>query len=280
MAYASGFADIFSQQKDNHIFLFSDLLVIARRGKKDDEFSIKLQIPLSKVKLIWCDDGKIKNGFQLEFDNTTASLTPIGPNPDVVRQTWFKELKQLIKEFQKQGAQKTESKSAPVDLQRLSTDDNFLDHQLSLEEILSDKDLALYFREFMHQHYNNENLSFYLEVEELKRTADSNVSPKAQEIYNTYFTYGSDFELNIDSKMRKELDSRLANPTKTMFDEIQKATWDLMTMDCVPKFLDSELFDSFKTNRKSLRPTFGRRGTQAMISHNVQQRKKTASGNT
>ncbi len=47
-----------------------------------------------------------------------------------------------------------------------------------LKKIIKDKDLVMYFREFLHTHYNSENLSFWLEIEDLKRIPESQVAKR------------------------------------------------------------------------------------------------------
>ncbi len=54
------------------------------------------------------------------------------------------------------------------------------------------------FREFLHEHYNFENLTFWMEVESFRAfTSKEKLSVKALEIYIKYFGRGSDYELNI-----------------------------------------------------------------------------------
>jgi len=192
-----------------------------------------------------------KNAFQLNLDNITYNFVPLDPNPEYIRAKWFKDIKQLVKTRSLPSNKRRGSAPEELVLIENSPVVEPLDPAKVLLNIISDKELALFFREFMHKHYNNENLSFYLEVEELKsRTSDWQVSQKAQQIYDTYFTVGSEFEININFKLRRDLDNMLANPHRNMFDEIQKSVWEVMCIDSLPKFLASDLYKDFKADKK------------------------------
>jgi hypothetical protein len=41
----------------------------------------------------------------------------------------------------------------------------------SLKELVQNKDLVLVFRNFLHDVYNSENLAFWFEIEEYKKTS-------------------------------------------------------------------------------------------------------------
>lgn len=73
----------------------------------------------------------------------------------------------------------------------------------------------MYFREFLHRHFNSENLSFWLEVEDYRaRTPDNDLKMRANEIYNIYLRNGAELEVNVPAKIKKAAAEQLSNPTR------------------------------------------------------------------
>jgi len=60
----------------------------------------------------------------------------------------------------------------------------------------------------------------------------------------------SDYELNVDAKLKRKLQKLLSNPDPLMFDPIQRSIWDLMVLDSVPKFLQSDQYEDYKAGKK------------------------------
>jgi len=143
----------------------------------------------------------------------------------------------------------TEGGSATISILEQSV--NLIEADELLHRIVTEIELAILFRDFCHKHYNNENLSFWLEVEDLKVEAKDNpskLSGLVNEIYEKYFTPGSSYELNIESKEKIKLQNSISNPFEDIFDGIQKSIWNLMISDVVPKFMQSKEYVEFKAS--------------------------------
>jgi len=129
-----------------------------------------------------------------------------------------------------------------------------------LQKILEDSELARVFWEHLHELYSNENLSFWMAVEEYKKLQESSERQreKCQEIFKKYFDKDSIYEVNIDADLRRELEQSIENPDANTFNKAQKAVWMLMAMDSYPRFINSELYKNYvaahekgaKTNKK------------------------------
>jgi GTPase-activating protein SST2 len=114
-----------------------------------------------------------------------------------------------------------------------------------LDKILGDAALRLLFRENLRETHCEENLSFYLDVDEFVRgcrqairlvqknpTANSldgikEIMAQAYNIYNTYLAPGSPCELNIDHQLRNNLATRMTKAVGqdvAMIDTLQEVT--------------------------------------------------------
>jgi regulator of G-protein signaling len=117
----------------------------------------------------------------------------------------------------------------------------------NLYDMLKNKDLVYLFREFLHQLQSAENLAFWMEIEWYKRLPESDIPAKGAEIYKKYFDPSSTYELNIDGKLRKELNEKIKGGyTREVFDACQASVWKSMELDCFPKFLQSPQYKHYK----------------------------------
>ncbi|POS85786.1 Regulator of G-protein signaling [Erysiphe pulchra] len=152
-----------------------------------------------------------------------------------------------------------------------------------LEKILSDAALRLLFRENLRETHCEENLSFYLDVDEFIRTCQqvtrshskSSKSEKtslnldsvketmasAYGIYNAFLAPGSPNELNIDHMLRNQLATRMTKAigqnsamiesleeVTKLFQEAQKSVFKLMASDSIPKFMKSPKYEQTLKN--------------------------------
>jgi hypothetical protein len=67
-----------------------------------------------------------------------------------------------------------------------------------------------------------------------------------------YFSTDSQYELNVDSKVRNELEAQAKKGVFTVdtFDKAQSQIWNVMEMDCFPKFIASKSFQGNNTKCK------------------------------
>ncbi|OBT66224.1 hypothetical protein VE03_04381 [Pseudogymnoascus sp. 23342-1-I1] len=152
-----------------------------------------------------------------------------------------------------------------------------------LDKILTDAALRLLFREQLRDTHCEENLSFYLDVDEfLKSCTDAlqGMSPASRSknpdrsldaiketmasaygIYNAFLAPGSPCELNIDHLLRSQLASRMTKAVGRddamieslkevikLFEEAQLSVFKLMASDSVPKFMKSAKYEQTLKN--------------------------------
>ncbi|KAJ4994257.1 domain found in Dishevelled [Stagonosporopsis vannaccii] len=130
--------------------------------------------------------------------------------------------------------------------------------------IIRNPSWRLLYREFLKETMCEENLSFYLEVQEFNRQYRVAISDKgdnkvetiretlaaAYGLYNAFLAPGSPNELNIDHGLRTQLATRMTravgddaamlqslNEVATLFDKAQNSIFKLMSSDSVPKFV-------------------------------------------
>ncbi|KAI0889101.1 RGS-domain-containing protein [Annulohypoxylon maeteangense] len=143
-----------------------------------------------------------------------------------------------------------------------------------LDKILNDAALRLLFRENLRETHCEENLSFYLDVEDFVsgcrsaiKQAQKNpgatsmdgikeIMAQAYGIYNAFLAPGSPCELNIDHQLRNNLATRMTkavgqdvtmidtlHEVTTLFEDAQNAVFKLMASDSVPKFLRNTKYE-------------------------------------
>lgn len=149
-----------------------------------------------------------------------------------------------------------------------------------LDKILNDAALRLLFRENLRETHCEENLSFYIDVDEFVRQcrgairaaqkSPSNASSmdgikeimaQAYGIYNAFLAPGSPCELNIDHQLRNNLATRMTkavgqdvamidtlHEVTSLFEDAQNAVFKLMASDSVPKFLRSPKYEQTLKN--------------------------------
>jgi hypothetical protein len=64
----------------------------------------------------------------------------------------------------------------------------------------------------------------------------------AQQLWDTYFSEESKFEINIGAETRQKLEEQIKDPDLHTFDEAQQVVLNLMTTDSLPKFLKSQSY--------------------------------------
>ncbi|GAM21958.1 hypothetical protein SAMD00019534_051330 [Acytostelium subglobosum LB1] len=115
-----------------------------------------------------------------------------------------------------------------------------------LEQIIKDRNLALYYRKFLYDRFSNENLSFWLEAENYRLIDSEELRMKrSKEIYDKYFNSSSRYELNIDHIQRAYLQDRICTPTSDLFLPIQGSIRKILELDTIPLFSKSECYRMF-----------------------------------
>lgn len=148
-----------------------------------------------------------------------------------------------------------------------------------LDKILNDAALRLLFRENLRETHCEENLSFYLDVDEFVRSCKTairiaqknpnatsmdgikEIMAQAYGIYNAFLAPGSPCELNIDHQLRNNLATRMTkavgqdvamidtlHEVTALFEDAQNAVFKLMASDSVPKFLRNAKYENTLKN--------------------------------
>ncbi|KAF7638328.1 RGS domain-containing protein [Meloidogyne graminicola] len=124
-----------------------------------------------------------------------------------------------------------------------------LDFSLSASILCPSKEEChgcMLFREFLQSEFSEENLDFWLDVENFKRMKDSKKQTlqKAQYIFDTYIKELAIKEVNLDSETRLKTKNGLQNdPIRTdIFNLAQSKIEQLMAKDSYPRFLKSEQY--------------------------------------
>ncbi|KAF2848940.1 RGS-domain-containing protein [Plenodomus tracheiphilus IPT5] len=130
--------------------------------------------------------------------------------------------------------------------------------------IIRNPSWRLLYREFLKETMCEENLSFYLEVQEFNRQYRQAINDKGENkvetiretlaaaygLYNAFLAPGSPNELNIDHGLRTQLATRMTravgddaamlqslNEVASLFEKAQNSIFKLMSSDSVPKFI-------------------------------------------
>ncbi|KAJ6235009.1 hypothetical protein M0813_28988 [Anaeramoeba flamelloides] len=116
----------------------------------------------------------------------------------------------------------------------------------SLEQLLSIPKGVDYFKEFLCQELNQENIMFFQEVKNLKNSCPNlkQLAKASKRIFEKFIKPESLFEINIISKMRKEIIKSIQkkNYSLNMFDKAQEVVFDLMNLNSWKGFQESLLY--------------------------------------
>jgi len=102
-----------------------------------------------------------------------------------------------------------------------------------LKAMLQSKVPLCYFLLFLLEEYSCENLFFFLEVEQyesFRYPSKSSQYDTAEHVFDTYLTHNSQFEVNVDDKVRKHVTSAIKSPEQLdrCFDEAKRAVFILL----------------------------------------------------
>lgn len=101
--------------------------------------------------------------------------------------------------------------------------------------------LAL-FKAFLQREFSDENLEFWLAVEEFRKPHDQRIDTKAQEIYNTFVSPQSPKEIHLDSETKALIISQLRHPNINLFDRAQRRIRSILEADAYARFCTSDLY--------------------------------------
>lgn len=122
----------------------------------------------------------------------------------------------------------------------------------TLENVLANKKTLEFFRVFTSQVFAEENLNFWLVVEDFKLLPADDLETEAQKIYDEYIEHQSPSEINIDPGTREEILRQISHPDHAMFEKAQRRVFHLLESDIYPRFQNA---DVYKKVRKILKKT-------------------------
>ncbi|RFU28280.1 hypothetical protein B7463_g8048, partial [Scytalidium lignicola] len=228
-----------------------------------------------EYELIWCvqpDRGYASQDKDAKFHPTKHAIYQMSQKgKDVINMT------------NTQRTSESEATAGSATRPGVSRDSN----TQKLDKILNDAALRLLFRENLRDTHCEENLSFYLDVDEFLKSCKAAIksatasakngngngksSPSldlvketmasAYGIYNAFLAPGSPCELNIDHMLRNQLATRMTKAVgqdiamidslrevTKLFEEAQISVFKLMASDSVPKFMKSSKYEQTLKN--------------------------------
>lgn len=116
---------------------------------------------------------------------------------------------------------------------------------ISIEELVSDPTGLQEFTAYLRKEYSHENIRFWYAVNDLRRSAHSQIVRKVREIYEEFLEPGAPCEINIDGKTMEKVQLGLKTPTRFTFDAASEHIYALLLKkDCYPRFIRSEHYKS------------------------------------
>jgi len=117
--------------------------------------------------------------------------------------------------------------------------------------IVKDPDLCNVYEEYLVKHLAWENFGFWFEVENYKLEEDPEEQKKqAGLIYAKFLDIGCIFELgDLEPNMRDLLQKKINNPTKTMFNALQRKVMSCLALATIGDFFEDEMYKIFEKSR-------------------------------
>ncbi|XP_050533395.1 regulator of G-protein signaling 11 isoform X2 [Daktulosphaira vitifoliae] len=120
---------------------------------------------------------------------------------------------------------------------------------LSMEDLVSDLTGLQEFTNYLRKEYSHENIRFWLAVNDLKRSCQSQIHLKVKEIYNEFLAPGAPCEINIDGKTMEKTHKEMKGPSRFTFDAAAEHVYTLLLKkDCYPRFIRSEHYKNLLAN--------------------------------
>ncbi|XP_030746134.1 uncharacterized protein LOC115874968 [Sitophilus oryzae] len=120
---------------------------------------------------------------------------------------------------------------------------------LSMEDLLCDPTGVQEFTNYLQKEKSEENILFWLAVNDLRRSSQSQVLWKIQEIYENFVKHGAPREVNIDNQTMDKVLEGMKNNSRYCFDAAQEHVYNLLLKkDCYPRFIRSDYYKNLLAN--------------------------------
>ncbi|CAL8143697.1 unnamed protein product [Orchesella dallaii] len=112
----------------------------------------------------------------------------------------------------------------------------------SFNDLMASKYGQALFKAFLQREFSEENIEFWLAIEDYRKSRQNKLNTKAQKIYNDFIIPQAPKEVNLDALTKDSLVTKMAQPTHSTFDQAQKRIQGLLEADAYSRFLKSELY--------------------------------------
>ncbi|XP_019870595.2 regulator of G-protein signaling 11 isoform X2 [Aethina tumida] len=120
---------------------------------------------------------------------------------------------------------------------------------ISMEELVSDPTGLREFTQYLKKEYSHENIRFWRAVNDLRRSAQSQIPRMVEAIFKEFLAPAAPCEINIDGKTMEKIHQEMKNPTRFTFDAAQEHVYTLLLKkDCYPRFIRSEYYKTLLAN--------------------------------
>lgn len=113
----------------------------------------------------------------------------------------------------------------------------------SFDALIRDKDGLQIFRKYMRSEFSDENIDFWLAVEDYRASDESEFEKKANIIFKTFVAKSAARAVNLRAPNREKVRQKVeTGVSRTTFDDSQKEIFDFMQRDTYQRFLKSEMY--------------------------------------
>ncbi|KRY29910.1 regulator of G-protein signaling 9 [Trichinella spiralis] len=117
----------------------------------------------------------------------------------------------------------------------------------SIHELIKDPIGRQVLETFLESEFSQENIRFWLAVQDLKYSPSSEVNAKVAAIYNEFLVAGAPCQVNVDSQTLETVTKALKDqtvPLRYCFSQAEEHIFILMSKDSYPRFARSEIYRS------------------------------------
>ncbi|VDP11487.1 unnamed protein product [Soboliphyme baturini] len=120
----------------------------------------------------------------------------------------------------------------------------------SIQELIRDPIGRQVLETFLESEFSQENIKFWIAVQDLKHSPSSQVEQKVETIYNEFLVSGAPCQINIDSQTLEAVTKAMKSntmPSRYCFSQAEEHIFILMSKDSYPRFTRSEIYRGILT---------------------------------